>query len=186
MNKIEIIEKDIFEGSWNAMIQVCNPVNIWGSGIVIPIKEKFPEAYEADLKTKELAPEDKYGNYTCSVNPDTKQCVVNLYAMTHLGAKSSHPDGNPKVPFSEYYFYKAIKGFMDELLSTYFDDEEHNLNSLVRDLITSNRPIEIGVPYGIGCLRAAGDWDTVLTILNDIQDEYSSFLKFVIYKLPTK
>jgi len=181
------IVQDIFEGDWDAMIQVCNPFNIWGSGIVIPIKNKYPQAYEADLKTKDMTIEDKIGTYTYGIGDD-KKVIANLYAMTHLGVGSNPMDSGietqPTVPFSEYAFYTALDSFLQNALFG-MDDLHKTIN---RNRYIQTEPIKIGVPYNVGCCRAGGSWSTVKRILTDMEndDQYYGDIEFTIYKLPTR
>ena len=52
MNSIEIIEANLldFPNNINSIAHSCNTRNIMGAGIAKQIKDRYPEAYEADTK----------------------------------------------------------------------------------------------------------------------------------------
>lgn len=50
------------EGQFDVFIHGCNCYCQMGKGIALSIKDKFPEAYKADCKTKKAANE-KLGSY---------------------------------------------------------------------------------------------------------------------------
>jgi O-acetyl-ADP-ribose deacetylase (regulator of RNase III) len=49
---IEYIKGDIFKGKWDVLCHCANLYHTWGAGIVLPLKKLYPEAFQADLKTK--------------------------------------------------------------------------------------------------------------------------------------
>lgn len=70
--------------------QCCNLFQIWGSGIVIPIKKKYPEAYQADLETIN-GDKSKLGSYSWAQGKDSK-IICNLYGMKGLGIQERQLD----------------------------------------------------------------------------------------------
>lgn len=60
----------------------ANLFHTFGSGIAKAIKEKYPRAYEADLKTP-YATKSKMGTWSCSEGEPT---IFNLYTQSGLGS----------------------------------------------------------------------------------------------------
>jgi len=69
-------------GEYDYLVHGCNCFCTMGAGLAKTIKDKFPEAYEADLKTK---PGDvlKLGNYTHCETP--YGVIINLYTQFNYG-----------------------------------------------------------------------------------------------------
>jgi O-acetyl-ADP-ribose deacetylase (regulator of RNase III) len=83
-------------GDFDVIIHGCNCFCQMGAGIAKQIKETFPRAYEADLKTKP-GDRDKLG--TCTVAEYEKVHIVNAYTQFRYG--------NPKR--CQYADYDAIR-----------------------------------------------------------------------------
>jgi O-acetyl-ADP-ribose deacetylase (regulator of RNase III) len=128
-------------------IHQTNLFHTFGAGIAKQIKEKFPNAYKADLATKK-GDKNKLGTYSFAF--DNGKYIVNMYAQDGFA--------KPGKPATDYVaFKKAI-----------IKIENHFVGKV------------IGVPHGIGCGLAGGNWNIVRAILDDV------FLKkgnLVIYKL---
>lgn len=69
---------------FDVIIHGCNCQCAMGAGIAKAIKETFPEAYEADLKT-EKGSKDKLGTISCAVVNRNEHAItiVNGYAQYH-------------------------------------------------------------------------------------------------------
>ena len=96
---------DLFSQSGvDMLLHVCNLHHCFGAGIAAIIKQKYPEAFEADCSTqKDYA--GKLGTYSSAKCADGKT-VVNLYAMPDFGE------------FSYDAFYKAITSVKQRMDST--------------------------------------------------------------------
>ncbi len=130
-------QKDI-----NAIAHCTNLYHTWGSGIVIPIKKKYPEAYLADLETK-YADSNKLGTFSLGESKDFK--VYNLYAMKGLGTDIRQLDYEA--------FYQCLEKMNAEI---HTQQDQWGLN------------IKLGIPYNIGCDRAGGSWRIIQAMLEDI------------------
>lgn len=71
------------EGEFDIIIHGCNCFCTMGSGIARQIKEKYPLAYSADLKTKK-GDINKLGNFT-SVYVSGKFMIINAYTQFEYG-----------------------------------------------------------------------------------------------------
>ena len=70
------------KGDFDVIVHGCNCFNNMGAGIAKDIKRFFPEAYEADLKTKS-GDFTKLGTYTYAWCDNV--CVVNAYTQYRYG-----------------------------------------------------------------------------------------------------
>ena len=139
---MKTIQGYIFDGDWYVLIHCCNLYHVWGGGIVIPIKKRFPCAYEADLKTKK-GDADKLGSFTVGFCED--RIIANLYAQIGIGN-----DGNP---LNRNLRYDCLYDSLYRLC----------------EFLGSRGPTIIGVPDLIGCGLAGGNRDIVIAILKDIE-----------------
>ncbi|WLQ17367.1 macro domain-containing protein [Hahella aquimaris] len=71
-------------GYFDVIIHGCNCQCQMGRGIALTIKNTFPDAYKADLKTEKGA-RDKLGTYSCAeiTSSDTSFTIVNAYTQFH-------------------------------------------------------------------------------------------------------
>lgn len=81
MIKTQVI--DIFEAPVNAIAHQCNCYHVMGGGIAREIKDRYPEAYDADLST-EIGPK-KLGSFSAAVAGDNK-LILNCYTQNNYGA----------------------------------------------------------------------------------------------------
>lgn len=83
---------DEFEkGTVNIIIHQANCFNTMGSGIARQIRERFPEAYEADCKT-ERGSKEKLGKYSYAVIKG--RVIINLYSQYEFGSPTRNTDYN--------------------------------------------------------------------------------------------
>jgi O-acetyl-ADP-ribose deacetylase (regulator of RNase III) len=80
-----IIEKDcnLLLEPLDAIGHFCNAHHMMGGGIALRIKEKYPEAYEADLKTIR-GDKEKMGTFSYAVLPNNKH-IINCYTQFGFG-----------------------------------------------------------------------------------------------------
>ena len=88
---------------FDVIIHGCNCFCTMGAGIALSIKNKWPQVYEADLKTVK-GDINKLGSYTYCVVPETT--VINAY--TQYDYKGRKPVD-----------YDAIRGVMQEMKSDF-------------------------------------------------------------------
>lgn len=99
---MKIIEGDLLslaaDGHFDVIVQGCNCFCTMGSGLAKQIKEKYPEAYEADCQTKK-GDKEKLGTYTtCVVGNLHKFVIVNAYTQFNYGKSSKD--------YFEYYAFQ--------------------------------------------------------------------------------
>lgn len=147
---LKSIKTDIFVADCDAIIHQANCFCTMGSGIARFVREKFPEAYAADCKTKK-GDKSKLGHASYSLvkseeNPRLRY-IFNLYGQYDFGSDKRYTD------------YDALhKGFTRILSWVKKYNEE-----------TGVEPITVlAVPYLMGCNRAGGDWKVVTQILEEI------------------
>jgi len=126
-------EKDYFD----VIVHGCNCFNTMGAGIAKRIKQVFPEAYKADLKTKS-GDKKKLGccsKAQCRTKDGGFIMVVNAYTQ--------YKYGGDKVNVN----YNAVRETLMRIGSNF-------------------KSCRIGLPK-IGCGLAGGDWRVVEMIIKD-------------------
>lgn len=138
------------QGKFDIIIQGCNCFNTMGAGLAKEIKEKIPEAYEADQKTKK-GDIRKLGDFSYAIL-DNGLAVINCYTQYRYGR--NHEDGD-KFPVD----YEAITLCL------------RKINKILPGK-------SIGVPL-IGCGLAGGDWNIVSKIVEkELKDLDVTIVKF--------
>jgi len=128
------------EGHFDIITHGCNCFCAMGAGIAPQIKEAFPDAWYADLKTK-VGDIMKLGCYTqadIEINHRGWLKIINSYTQYHYGR--NHEDGDEK-PID----YEALTQCMRKI--------NHN-----------NPKKSIGLPK-IGAGLAGGDWNKIKKII---------------------
>jgi O-acetyl-ADP-ribose deacetylase (regulator of RNase III) len=131
----------IFEAPTNVIIHQANCFHTMGTGIAKQIKDRYPEAYQADLKT-DFADRSKLGTFSLAKVKDPKnrhlRSICNLYGQYHYGSDKCYTN------------YEALlKGFY----------------SIQKQMHSPLVEVTVAVPYKIGCRNAGGDWNKVYDIL---------------------
>jgi O-acetyl-ADP-ribose deacetylase (regulator of RNase III) len=128
-----------------------------GGGIAKQIKSRFPQAYEADTEIHmrreyETLEEsvDLLGTYSKAeiksmFLPDERGCIYNMYTQANIGSESR------QVNYEA--FYRALKEVQEDLL---FIQHE------------TGQPQVLGLPHGISCGLAGGNWNIISAIIDDI------------------
>lgn len=160
---MKTIEKDIFDGEYDYLIHCCNLYHTWGSGFVVPLKKKWPEAFQADLDTPRGEP-NKLGYFSVAVVNHGKTMIINLYAQKGIG--------NNGDPLSRNASYDAL-----------YD----SVYRLCKDISANDakEKVSIAVPYLICAGLAGGKESIVLAILEEIEKTFPK-VEFHLYKLPSK
>lgn len=145
--------------------QICiahqvNCQGVMGSGVAKAIKEKYPKVYEhykglCDIKTsKELLGTSQ--EVYCKIGERT---VINLFGQQFYGY-----DG------CCYTSYVALTTALDGAFKLVVSENRNYDN-----------PLEIAVPYKMGCDRGGGDWKIVSEILDELS--YKHGVDVYIYSL---
>ena len=137
------------DGTFDVIIQGCNCFNTMGAGLAKEIRERMPEVWEADQKTRK-GDIQKLGNFT-HVIYDDRLYVFNCYTQYRYG--KNHEDGDD-MPVD----YEAITLCLRKI--------NHFLPGK-----------SIGVPL-IGCGLAGGDWTIVEKIVEtELKDMVVTIVK---------
>lgn len=141
-----IIRKDcnIFDGGAEGIIHQANCFNTMGSGIARQIREKYPEAYEADCKTV-AGDYKKLGTFSWVQTNDKKFYIYNCYSQYRYGTDTRHTN------------YEAI----------------YNGLSIIKQHSIQHGLKTISLPHSMGCVLGGGSWHVVSAIIEDIFDDHS-------------
>ncbi len=151
---IECVSTNIFESSANVIVHQANCFHTMGAGIAKEIKQRYPEAYEADLLTKK-GDSTKLGTFSQAHGKDLRT-IVNLYGQYFYGRDK------------RYTNYEAVYNGLSKVNST-FSRLEHPF-------------IVLAIPYKMGCNNAGGSWRVVSAMIYDIFED--SNLKVLICGCP--
>ncbi len=162
---VDIIPCDIFAGGAQVLIHQANCYHTMASGIAREIRERYPEAYAADLATPKDSLE-KLGTYS----------VAQVNAPSQPGAGiAGNPDGpaDSSVPRLRYIvnLYSQY-GFATGNRRTSCDAMFTGLTAIRDDSRFAG--LELAVPYMIGCGLGGGNWNVVTAILKAVfSDPYA-------------
>jgi O-acetyl-ADP-ribose deacetylase (regulator of RNase III) len=123
------------------IIHSCNCFHTMGGGIAFKIKDKFPQAYQADLKTPR-GDSKKMGTFSLA-NVTPIKFIYNLYGQYEYGAKS--------IRHTSY----------DALVDGLYKIKDHALK---------NDIYALGIPFNVGCNLGGGNWNIVTSIIKSIFD----------------
>ena len=152
----------------NNIAHSCNCQNVMGGGIAKQIKDRYPQAFEADTERWSNEYNDG-GNWRCQIGDYSKAVIKTKFAnLTNNRPLSPHSRLSYATIYNLYtqsgysterrqvnyeYFWKAMKAMQEDLL---FNQHELNVRQVV------------GVPYGISCGLAGGNWKIIKAIIEDI------------------
>lgn len=134
---------DIFEANINGLLQSCNLHRTFGSGLAAQIKVRFPEAYEADLKTKD-GDYHKLGTFSYA-NIDNF-FIFNIYSQ--IGFRTVGTQCATHYP-SVFAGMISVKEFIENYRFGYFN---------------------LGIPYKYGSGLGGGSWPTIMRIIEKVFD----------------
>jgi O-acetyl-ADP-ribose deacetylase (regulator of RNase III) len=144
------VQGDIFLADTDVIVHQANCFHTMGSGIARHIRENFPEAYEADLKTVK-GDRAKVGTYSTALvttpNPNKRlRYIVNMYSQFDFGRNQKHT------------LYDAIHDGFTLL--------RNNITTRPRTLVTN-----IAIPFRYGSNLGGGDWNVVKAILTSVFED---------------
>lgn len=152
---------NLLESPVDVCLHQTNLYHTFGAGIALQIKKKFPEAYEADLKTP-YGDVNKLGTYSIGkiTNPTGQiKRVVNLYSQVGIGGQDRNTS-----------YDAMVRGL-------------ETLHAALED-ITVNKgiPYKLGIPWKMGCGLANGNYIIVRAIIESIFAKSS--VEVFIYQRP--
>lgn len=144
---IEYRKGDLLKSDIKFIVHGCNCKLSMGAGIAKQIKEQFPKAHEADVKTMWGDPK-KLGTFT--VTHQHGKTIFNAYTQFNYTTKDIDVD------------YDALRSVMEKI-EHYLQKEENMWEENDQEY----KDIQLGMPR-IGCGLAGGDWNIVEKILNEV------------------
>ena len=144
-----------------AIAHSCNTRMIMGGGIAKQIKNRYPQAYQADVDYID----DEYdhngqfkhplGKFSkAEINskflPNNKGYIYNMYNQAGIG------DDSRQVNYEK--FWESLKRVEHDL---------HTMN-INKDQYDGSSPPVLGLPYGISCGLAGGSWRIIKAMIEDI------------------
>ena len=162
MKTLEHIDGDIFKiGGIQVVAHQCNCQNTFGSGIARTIREKFPEAYEADCQaTKEGV--NKLGNI--SFAEVRQRDYTDIRFIFNLYGQNLGTDYNKL--YDRKTDYEALFTALQKM---------NNLCARTADNLT------VAFPWKMGADRAKGDWRIVERLIEVAFDNYTGRVMIVHY-----
>ena len=142
---IQEIDADLLEYPLQGIIHQSNCFHTFGSGIAKRIREKYPEAYDADLKSGTKGDSHRLGTFSVAHVLKEDKYVFNLYGQYNYGA------------MARFTSYDAI------------DRGLRKIEAYTR----ANHLSTLGCPKNMGCMRGGGSWPIVRAIIEDVFKESS-------------
>lgn len=148
-------EGDLLKSDCTTILHQANCHSTMGAGVAKSIAKIYPEAELVDSNS-DYSPEDKFGKFTYAVT-ESGVTVANLYGQynTGIGLQTDYKMMNSAL---NYFLYSAKAGLGNNV----------NLN-------------KVGVPYGMGCGLAGGDWEIVKDMLERASLKHQ--VDIYVYKL---
>jgi len=141
------------------MVHCANCWHTMGSGIARIVRERYPEAYEADCRTKVGG--DKLGTYSLAkVNQYHNRTIVNLYGQ-NLCTRNSLGDRDVS--------YDAVYDGLRDLFKTC--NQAKDVDTLL-------------IPYGLGSDLAGGRWSIIYQMVDTLAQDNPD-LNIVVCRLPS-
>jgi O-acetyl-ADP-ribose deacetylase (regulator of RNase III) len=139
-NLIDMAEQGLFD----IIVHGCNCFNTMGSGIAAEIRDRHPQAYEADTKYSSVVSNnvEKLGNFSFYAHPD-RFIIINAYTQVNY------------LPRGEDHF------------------EYDAFGVILRKLYLTGAKLRFGFPY-IGMGLAGGDKDRIIAMLEDFAVKVSA------------
>lgn len=141
---ISVVKGDILNSDCDVIIHQANCYGVMGGGVAKKIKKKYPESFIVDKNFKyPVGDKRRLGGF--SHTPFDRELIIfNMYSQFNYGG-------------GKLTDYNAFRKAFTLILLTLKENDKDKL--------------KIGLPYGIGCGKAGGDWKIVEKILKDVSEE---------------
>lgn len=142
---LQIISGDLFDTSAEVICHQVNCMGKMGSGVAKQIRSRYPEVYQEYLAFCKEGCGDHFWvlGHSQIVSGHDGKIIVNMFAQSSYGY-----DGGL------YTDYAAFQSCLNEIRS-----KLPNITS-------------IAMPYKVGCGLGGGDWQTILSYIEDILAPY--------------
>ena len=140
---IQELDADLLEYPLQGIIHQSNCFHTFGSGIAKRIREKYPEAYTADINSGTKGDSHRLGTFSVAHVLKEDKYVFNLYGQYNFGA------------MARFTSYDAI------------DRGLRKIEAYAR----ANHLSTLGCPKNMGCMRGGGSWPIVRAIIEDVFKE---------------
>lgn len=159
-------------GDFDIIVQGCNCHNTMGSGIAREIRERYPQAYEADCETV-AGDKTKLGTFTHShatssapIKKDEHDRPIllahNVEATTHsFYIVNAYTQYNFMPRDVDHFEYEAFQNILNKL----YDDSVENF--------PPNITVNFGFPY-IGMGLAGGDKTRIIPMIEGFADKMTA------------
>jgi O-acetyl-ADP-ribose deacetylase (regulator of RNase III) len=137
------IDANLLEHPLQGIIHQANCMHTMGSGIAAAIRQKYPEAYEADLKSGAKGDSKRLGSFSVAHSLKDDKYIYNLYGQYNFGA------------MARFTSYDALANGFAKIRK---DAEDKHLSTL-------------GCPKLLGCDRGGASWRIVREIIGDVFDQ---------------
>jgi O-acetyl-ADP-ribose deacetylase (regulator of RNase III) len=150
------VKGNLLDSDCQVMMHQCNCFSTMGAGIAKQFAQKWPEVSQADKAFMPYNPTGKLGQVSRALVAHSSVFVYNLYGQYNYGTGKQQTN------------YEALNSAIRKML------EELKQLPMFTDL-------KMGLPYGMGCGLAGGDWKIVSAMLEKISAEYG--VDFYAYQL---
>ena len=133
---------NVLDRDFTHIIHQANLFHVFGSGLAKQIKSRYIEAYHADLLTVK-GDKSRLGTFSWALTTDGK-IVYNLYSQVGIGSTDRQ---------------------------TSYDAMDTGLRKIRSQLREHHGPVNVGIPYRLGCGLANGNWGIVYAIIESIFEQ---------------
>lgn len=139
---IKIINEDLLNANVDAIAHQVNCMGVMGAGLAKQIRSAYPDVYNEYM---ELCKRERHSDLLHKIQVfypifEGEHYIFNMFAQEFYGRNKRYTDYD-----ALYTCLVKVKEFMSN----------HNLKTL-------------GLPYGLGCGLAGGDWKIVYEIIRDV------------------
>lgn len=148
---LRVVDADVFNYGLDVIMHQANCRMTMGAGIANVIRKRYPGAYRADLDFIEPKGSARLGKYSWALVEKGNLYIVNLYGQDNFRGVGV---------LTEYdKLEEAVRGAFSML------SKEKGFKEL-----------KIGIPHGLGCGLARGDWGRVSEIFDTVSKEYGTVI----------
>jgi O-acetyl-ADP-ribose deacetylase (regulator of RNase III) len=136
---VKQISGNILDVTEGIIVQQVNCQGVMGAGLAKQIREKYPHVYENYRDVYEVAEGSLLG-VVCYVHVSPKLCISSVFGQEYYGR-------NKNIVYTNY---NALKTGLADISS-----------------VAQALGYQVYIPHGIGCGLANGDWNVVLSIIEE-------------------